>query len=176
MTLPPEVTSIDSRESHPRCSSCDYGFDRRMLIRRTGIAMTAIASGIFLTGCGLEGSPVDPRVVIVARKDVPAIGARPFKSLHGKFFLARNGDGVLAMAWGCTHLGCATSWSEQSQQFKCPCHGATFELDGSRIEGPALRPLDLFQITAIEDGDVHVLTVPWIMRDAYSSDQATPYE
>ncbi len=176
MTLPPEVTSIDTGESHQPCSGCASRFDRRVLIRSTGMAVTTIATGISVTACGLEGSPVDPRIVVVVREDVPSIGSRPYGSLRGKFFLARNEDGLLAMAWGCTHLGCATSWSEQSQHFKCPCHGATFEIDGSRIEGPALRPLDLFQITKVEDGDVHVLTTPWIMRDAYSPDQATPYK
>lgn len=144
--------------------------------KATAIGVILAAIKLSLTGCGLAGLPLDPRIVTVPRRHVPVVGGTPFRSSNGKFFLERNSDGLLAMAWGCTHLGCATNWSERDQQFKCACHGATFELDGSRIEGPALRPLDLYQIASIENGDVHVLTAPWSMRDAYSPDQMTPYE
>ena len=41
----------------------------------------------------------------------------------------------------CPHLGCAVSWDELSQRFKCACHGGAFDRDGNVIAGPPPTPL-----------------------------------
>ncbi len=43
----------------------------------------------------------------------------------------------------CTHLGCAIFYDSSAQIFRCPCHGSTFALDGSRQTGPATTDLAL---------------------------------
>lgn len=42
----------------------------------------------------------------------------------------------------CPHLGCSVQWAGSKHQFVCPCHGASFESDGTRIGGPAPRAMD----------------------------------
>jgi glycine/D-amino acid oxidase-like deaminating enzyme/nitrite reductase/ring-hydroxylating ferredoxin subunit len=42
----------------------------------------------------------------------------------------------------CTHLGCILRFNGAERTWDCPCHGSRFALDGSVIEGPAVRGLE----------------------------------
>jgi Rieske Fe-S protein len=52
----------------------------------------------------------------------------------------------------CTHRGCQVE--PQGLRLVCPCHGSTFSLDGSVLEGPAERALTAYPVTL--EGD-HVV-------------------
>src|SRR3984893_8820619 len=51
----------------------------------------------------------------------------------------------------CPHLGCTVPWNKERKQFACPCHGAAFAADGTRISGPSLRGMDTLE-TSVHDG------------------------
>ncbi len=55
----------------------------------------------------------------------------------------------------CPHLGCSVPWSEAKRQFACPCHGAVFQPDGTRVSGPAPRGMDALD-TQIQNGRLMV--------------------
>ncbi len=55
----------------------------------------------------------------------------------------------------CPHLGCTVPWNKGKNQFVCPCHGATFSADGTRVSGPSLRGMDTLE-TAVQDGQLQV--------------------
>ncbi|MEY2551266.1 MAG: menaquinol-cytochrome c reductase iron-sulfur subunit [Verrucomicrobiota bacterium] len=55
----------------------------------------------------------------------------------------------------CPHLGCSIPWIEAKQQFICPCHTAIFTLDGTRVSGPAPRPMDDLE-SKVEEGVLKV--------------------
>ena len=55
----------------------------------------------------------------------------------------------------CPHLGCSVQWRDEKHQFECPCHGASFGPDGSRLGGPSPRSMDALQ-TQIQDGRLMV--------------------
>jgi menaquinol-cytochrome c reductase iron-sulfur subunit len=55
----------------------------------------------------------------------------------------------------CPHLGCTVPWNKEKDQFICPCHGAAFTADGTRISGPSQRGMDTLE-TSVQDGQLLV--------------------
>jgi Rieske Fe-S protein len=55
----------------------------------------------------------------------------------------------------CPHLGCSVQWLHSNNQFKCPCHAASFSPDGICTGGPSPRAMDSLQ-TRIQDGSLMV--------------------
>ncbi len=57
--------------------------------------------------------------------------------------VARTRDGDLrAVDAACTHLGCIVRHEPEAECWQCPCHGSRFALDGTVLQGPAIRPLE----------------------------------
>ena len=52
---------------------------------------------------------------------------------------------VYAIDSVCTHQGCAVDWDGDKKQIICPCHGSTFNADGSVIKGAATKPLKNYE-------------------------------
>ncbi len=71
-------------------------------------------------------------------------------------YIVRMQEGFYAVSAVCTHLGCITQWKPDANLIACPCHGSKFREDGSKIEGPAPRPLPHFAITLGADGELVV--------------------
>jgi menaquinol-cytochrome c reductase iron-sulfur subunit len=55
----------------------------------------------------------------------------------------------------CPHLGCTVPWNKEQKQFVCPCHGARFAADGTRVSGPSQRGMDTLE-TSVQNGQVLV--------------------
>lgn len=74
-----------------------------------------------------------------------------------RMYLAQDEEqaivGVAAIYKVCTHLGCIYDWNVANQRFECPCHGSKYRLDGRRIESPAPRSLDRFQVLAVDESE-----------------------
>ena len=72
-----------------------------------------------------------------------------------KVIVVNNNGTYVALSDICTHQGCTVSFNSSSKQFNCPCHGATFNISGAVLSGPA--PSSLKQYTVSRNGNiVHV--------------------
>ena len=59
-----------------------------------------------------------------------------------KVAVYRGEDGQLVERSAvCTHVGCIVHWNGTEKCWDCPCHGSQFRIDGTVINGPAIRPL-----------------------------------
>lgn len=84
----------------------------------------------------------------------PEPGAAPATNPEGRFHMVRTGnDGIVVLYGVCTHLGCLPKW--QDIEFRCPCHGSRYTLEGNWLGGPAPRGLDMFRTkVTFTDGSV----------------------
>jgi cytochrome b6-f complex iron-sulfur subunit len=73
-----------------------------------------------------------------------------------RVWIVREEAGFYALFAKCTHLGCTPRWLQAEDKFKCPCHGSGYYKSGLNFEGPAPRPLDRFEISIAEDGQLVV--------------------
>jgi menaquinol-cytochrome c reductase iron-sulfur subunit len=71
-------------------------------------------------------------------------------------YVTKDSHGQLCVLTSiCPHLGCTVPWNKDKKQFVCPCHGATFAADGTRVSGPSLRGMDALE-TSVQDGQLLV--------------------
>jgi len=67
---------------------------------------------------------------------------------NGDIIIANTGNNeYLAVASACTHMGCKVSYSTESGNFPCGCHGSEFSTTGAVITGPATEPLKKYLIS-----------------------------
>jgi len=71
-------------------------------------------------------------------------------------YIVRMPEGFYAVSAVCTHLGCITAWHPEHDLIECPCHGSKFKEDGTKVAGPAPRPLPHFAISLTPDGELFV--------------------
>jgi succinate dehydrogenase / fumarate reductase iron-sulfur subunit len=66
-----------------------------------------------------------------------------------------NEKELVCFSNSCPHLGCAVSWDNAAERFKCACHGGAFDRDGNVLAGPPPRPLERLP-WRVEDGILKV--------------------
>jgi menaquinol-cytochrome c reductase iron-sulfur subunit len=105
--------------------------------------------GRFLRVTTLEALPEDgtPQRFPVVADRTDAWNYYPSGPI-GAVFLRRTGDPkdpVLALHVVCPHAGCYLQYrhSGEGGEFLCPCHAATFDLNGKRREVPSQSPRDM---------------------------------
>jgi len=141
---------------------------RRFLITLLGMTGGAIALtfGVPLTGYALSpamkkekidwipiGNPADFKVGEPTKVDYS------FEKIDGwvkstvkktAWVVKKSESDILVFSPNCTHLGCGYNWDPGSKQFKCPCHGAVFTMEGDIVSGPQPRPLDRYENKVID--------------------------
>jgi cytochrome b6-f complex iron-sulfur subunit len=67
---------------------------------------------------------------VAVTADLPEGGVRPFDLGTVVGFVRRSGGRVHAVSGVCTHLGCRLALNAPAGQLDCPCHNASFGVDG----------------------------------------------
>jgi cytochrome b6-f complex iron-sulfur subunit len=134
-----------------------HGSTRRALLEAFAGLLVVTTAGASAGVAALFASPPAAR-----REDVPEIEAASLAELKAKgavrfrfgrepCILVHDGDRIHALSLVCTHLGCLVEWSKERRQLVCPCHRASFGLEGNVLEGPPPRPLPTFDVSVVGD-------------------------
>jgi Rieske Fe-S protein len=131
--------------------------DRRQLLKVI-CASTGALCGAGAVGCGgKDDASPDPIIrlpavsagkLLIAVKDFPSLG-KVGGGLVGQadgstdpVAIMRESETQFSATSGlCTHMSCVLRFNQLNATLDCACHGSTFELDGSVINGPATKPL-----------------------------------
>ena len=86
------------------------------------------------------------------------VGGTPkmYGSGSKEFFVVRDSGGLYAVSAICTHSGCTNEYSGGG--FSCPCHGATFDLNGGSPTSPAHTALKHYAMCVDASGNITVNT------------------
>jgi nitrite reductase/ring-hydroxylating ferredoxin subunit len=107
--------------------------------------------------------------VEVARlTDVPAGGAVRFSTAAFDGFVVNDEGEIRALSATCTHMGCTLRWRQGWGDLRCPCHGASFDLQG-RLANSRNRWRD--QGGYADDERAYPIELPDLIRPAIKVEQ-----
>ena len=67
--------------------------------------------------------------------DVPPGSAVRFTTAAFEGFIVNDGGTIRALSSVCTHMGCTLHFRPDWKDLRCPCHGASFDLEGRLANG-----------------------------------------
>jgi cytochrome b6-f complex iron-sulfur subunit len=123
---------------------------RRTLLQVSGASAAAAMAGVLLDRALTRPEARPPnRMVAGAGRWVPVVSlaaltdgrAMRFSSGAVEGFVVNHGGRLQAMSAVCTHMGCILHFNQPAQSLDCPCHGASFDLNGSPMNGGYLDSL-----------------------------------
>ena len=137
----------------------EAGLNRRQFFVRIGLGSVAVAAA----GTGVFGYQfLTPNVLY---EPSPTVNAGRPESYppdsvtldpQTGIFVVNSAQGFYALQATCTHLGCLTAWKPELGIIACPCHGSKFNRDGTKIAGPAPKPLPWLRMWLSDDGNLMV--------------------
>ena len=77
--------------------------------------------------------------------------------------LVRYQDRIYAFGLSCPHQRTPLRWQEEQQQFRCPKHKSTFQLDGAFLSGRATRSMDRYPLK--REGDTVVVDLSALLQE-----------
>lgn len=81
-------------------------------------------------------------LTVAYSSDLPDGAVRPFTVSAVTGFIERADGQLRAVSGICTHQGCRLAFAARSARLVCPCHGATFALDGTVLTHRLPVPLE----------------------------------
>ena len=133
--------------------ACTGQSRRTFVMQASSLAIFGGTLGAIVQGCGGVTSPSDVpalqtvngtrvaggvTIAIDASSPLSAVGSAALvRTSIGDFLVGHTGqDSFIALTAVCTHETC-TITGFGNQNYVCPCHGSTFDLNGRVLGGPA---------------------------------------
>ena len=91
-----------------------------------------------------------PQLVVVRADRDDAWNHFPNQAIGSVWLRRDNGGQIVAFTTICPHLGCSVDYRDASNDFFCPCHTSTFDLDGKQLNSIPPRGMDTLEV---EDRD-----------------------
>ena len=132
------------------------GFIFGPLIKRDG-GIVGSRDGFMPLGVGSDALPADgtPQSFKVVANKVDAWNYFPDQEI-GSVWLRKTPEGeIVAFNTICPHLGCSVDYRGAQQDFYCPCHFSSFNLDGEKQNSIPPRDMDGLKVKEI-DGKIWV--------------------
>jgi cytochrome b6-f complex iron-sulfur subunit len=115
-----------------------------MMTSRTSPGSSPIGAGTLTPSHGTW-------LTVAASADLPEGAVRAFTADSVTGFVERADGQLLAVSGICTHQGCRLALAARPARLVCPCHGATFALDGTVLAHKL--PIPLEALPRIEVGE-----------------------
>ncbi len=137
---------------------------RRTLLQVSGASAAALVAGVLVDRALTADKASLPNKLVVNRgwwlPVVTTAALQPgqavrFSSAALEGFVVNDAGSVRAMSAVCTHMGCILRFNQDQQRLDCPCHGASFKLDGSPLSRDYLSSLPLLS-SRVRDGHIEV--------------------
>jgi cytochrome b6-f complex iron-sulfur subunit len=130
-----------------------------LLSRRRVLQVAGSSVGLAIVGCALSGceNTGSPPTGPVSAGNVSALTVGALLILSN-VAVGLDSQGVYAMSAICTHAGCFLDDGTHTiaAGLDCPCHGSTFDGNGSVTHGPAQTPLQHYAVTIDANGNITV--------------------
>jgi cytochrome b6-f complex iron-sulfur subunit len=135
------------------------GVTRRQFFVRVGLGSVAVAAAgtsVFAYQFLSPNVLYEPSPIVNAGKPDRYPAESVTLDPETGIFVVNSPQGFYALQATCTHLGCLTAWKPELGIIACPCHGSKFNRDGTKIAGPAPKPLPWLRMWLSDDGDLMV--------------------
>ena len=109
-----------------------------------------------LVGCN-KSADADPALTPAGKTSDFKAGSFTKVSLPGDgvAYVTKTATGYRAFSGKCTHRGCNINWIPANKEFRCPCHGGSFDAVGNPTGGPPRNPLAVLP-TTVTKGTVYL--------------------
>lgn len=77
---------------------------------------------------------------------------KPVRVGGTNLWVCRDGSGLFALDYLCTHLSCPLSYKDATTTWECGCHGSAYTFSGGLLSGPATAPMRRYAVCEASDG------------------------
>ena len=125
--------------------------ERKEFLKNACALCGLTAAAGFLASCKKEGASQQPTANFTvdltdpANADVTIVGKAIL--INDVYVVNKDGSNFIAVSSICTHQGCVNDFQSVAAGFTCPCHSASFTINGIVTGGPASVNLKTYSVT-----------------------------